>query len=355
MRQIKISNCEPGMVLGKAIFNDNTVLLEAGALLSKTYIERLRDMGFTEIYIEDDISNDLVVHDVVNEATRQEAIYFIKKTMENYSSMELINSAEAIEIVNKILDEILTLDDIIVNLMDIKTCDSYTFAHCVNVCILSIITGLKLKLNNEQLKELGIGALLHDIGKLMIPTDILLKKAALSNSEYEIVKQHSILGYNIIKKLPLISEFSARVALEHHERFNGKGYPNGLVDDEIHLYSRIVAITDIFDALTSNRIYRKKISTNQAIEYLTVMAAPTLDSTVLNCFIEIIPPFPVGTGVILNSGEKGVVIGLNKNLPTRPVVRLVFNSDGSKKEVYNEVNLAEALNYTIINNAELVR
>lgn len=353
MRQIKLSNCQPGMILGKAIFNDNTVLLEAGTILTKSYIKRLQDMGITDIYIEDDISKGLVVRDVVSEATRQEAIAFVKKSMDNFASIELISSKEVIEIVSKILDEILTLDDIIVNLMDIKTCDSYTFAHCVNVCILSIITGLKLKLNNEQLKELGIGALLHDIGKIMIPTDILLKKSALSTQEYDNIKQHTIYGYNIIKKLPNINETSARVALEHHERFNGKGYPYGLVNNEIHLFSRIVAVTDIFDALTSNRIYRERISTNQAIEYLTVIAAPTLDSTVLNCFIEIIPPFPVGTGVILNTGEKGVVIRLNKNLPTRPVIRLVFNSDGSKKEVYNEVDLKEALNYTIINNVEL--
>lgn len=355
MRQIRISNCEPGMILGKAIFNGNLILLETGALLTNSYIERLKDLGITEIYIEDDMSKGIVIHDVVKEEIRQEAVQFIKESMDNYTSMQLINSAEAIEIVNKILEDILSSDDVIINLMDIKTRDSYTYSHCVNVCILSVITGIKLNLNIHQLKELGVGALLHDIGKLMIPTEILLKKAALSTDEYEIVKGHSIFGYDILKKLPHISEVSARVALEHHERFDGKGYPMGLQNDQIHLFSRIVAITDIFDALTSNRIYRNKISTNQAIEYLTVIAAPTLDSRVLNCFIEIIPPFPVGSGVILNNGEKGVVISVNKNFPTRPVVRIVFNSDGSKKELYEEVNLAEKVSYTIVNNAELIK
>ncbi len=355
MRQIKISSCEPGMVLGKAIFNGNIILLEAGALLNKTYIERLIDMGVSEVYIEDEISKDLMIPDVVKEETRREAITFVKDSMNNYTSMQLINSAEAIELVNKILDEILNSDDILVNLMDIKTCDSYTYSHCVNVCILSIITGIKLNLEREQLKELGVGALLHDIGKLMIPTEILMKKAALSTEEYEIIKEHSSHGYNLLKKLSVLSEASARVALEHHERFDGKGYPSGLRSNQIHLFSRIVAITDIFDALTSNRIYRSRISTNQAIEYLTVMAAPTLDKTVLTCFTEIIPPFPVGTGIILNTGEKGIVVSTNRSFPTRPVVRLVFNTDGSKKDVFEEINLAENLNMFIVNNEEIIK
>ncbi len=355
MRQIRISNCEPGMVLGKAIFNGNLILLEAGALLTESYIERLKDMGISEVYIEDDISEDLVIQDVVKQDTRQEAITFIKESMDNYLSMELLNSQEAIEVVAKILDDILNSDDIIVSLMDIKTCDSYTYSHCVNVCILSIITGMKLNLSIEQLRELGVGALMHDIGKVMIPSQILLKKAALSNEEYDVIKEHSLHGYNILKKMPLITELSARVALEHHERFDGKGYPRGLKQEQIHIFSRIVAITDIFDALTSDRIYRNKISTNHAIEYLTVMAAPTLDSRVLSCFTEFVPPYPVGTGVILNNGEKGVVVKLNKNYPTRPVVRLVINSDGSIKDAYNEVNLAENINYTIVNNTELIK
>lgn len=355
MRRIEISNCEPGMILGKAIFNGNLTLLESGALLTKSYIERLKDLGVTEVYIEDEISKDLVIQDVVEESTRREAVAFIKESMDNYTSMEFLNTAEAIAIVNGILDEILSLDDILVNLMDIKLRDMYTYSHCVNVCILSIITGIKLNLSLDQLKELGVGALLHDIGKIMIPQEILLKKAALSSVEYEVIKEHSFHGYKILKKLPLISEASARVALEHHERFDGKGYPSGLHNDQIHIYSRIVAITDIFDSLTSDRIYRKKISVNTAIEYLTVIASPTLDSQVLNCFIQFIPPYPVGTGVILNNGEKGVVINLNKYYPTRPVVRVVFNSDGSKKTFYEEVNLAERKDYTIINNAELVR
>ncbi|HEY5583748.1 MAG TPA: HD-GYP domain-containing protein [Ruminiclostridium sp.] len=356
MRKISVSNCEPGMILGKAIFHNGTViLLEIGTELTLSYVDRLRDLGITEIYIEDDISKDVVIHDVVKDETRLEAIEFIKNTMNAYISGEMPYSIEAIAVVNKIVNDILSSDDIIVNIIDIKTFDNYTFLHSVNVCVLSIITGVKLNLCYDELKELGVGALLHDIGKVFIPPEILQKKAALTEFEYESIKQHSLLGYNILKSLSNISENSARVALNHHERCDGSGYPNGLHDDEIHIFSRIVAITDMFDALTSDRIYRKKINTDQAIEYLTAVAAPSLDSKVLYSFTNIISPFPVGTGVILNTGEKGLVIQQNENLPTRPVIRIVFGKDGSKRFIFDEVNLAERKDYFIISSAELIK
>lgn len=355
MRKINTINCKAGMIVGKAILHNETkILLEAGACLTTSYINRLINLGITEIYIEDEISKDIKISDVIAEETRIEAINIVKNTMDAYYHGNKLNSAKIFAIVNNIVNEILSVDDIIINLMDIKSCDNYTYLHSVNVCVLSIVTGVGLKLSYDELKELGIGALLHDIGKVLIPPEILQKNSALTDEEYEIIKQHSILGYNILKTIPQISEKSAMVALCHHERFDGKGYNKGLKDHEIHIYSRIVAVADIFDALTSDRIYRKKISIIQAIDYLTVIAAPSLDADVLRCFIKIIPPFPVGTGVILNNGEKGIVIKVNKNLPTRPTVRLVFNADGSKKLKLVEKNLAKETEYFIKSTAEIL-
>ncbi|PYG88771.1 HD-GYP domain-containing protein (c-di-GMP phosphodiesterase class II) [Ruminiclostridium sufflavum DSM 19573] len=356
MRKISTSNCKAGMIVGKAILhNGAAVLLEAGARLTASYINRLINLGITEIYIKDDVSKDIDIPDVIEEKTRLEAIELVKSTMEAYYHGDKLNSDKIIEVVIKIVNEILLIDDIIINLMDIKSCDNYTFLHSVNVCVLSIVTGVELKLSYDALKELGIGAILHDIGKVMIPPEILQKSSALTDEEYEVIKQHSLLGYNIIKTIPEISEASAMVALCHHERFDGKGYISGLKRNEIHIYSRIVAVADIFDALTSDRIYRKKISTIQAIDYLTVIAASSLDEEVLRCFAKIIPPFPVGTGIVLNNGEKGVVIGVNRNLPSRPVVRIVFSSDGNKKSSYNEINLAKETEYFIKSTAELTK
>lgn len=352
MRKIDVSDCEVGMILGKAIyFKGSTILLEAGAELTLSYITKLKKLGISEIYIEDDISKDIAVRDVINEETRLEAIEAVKNIMESYSFPDAPYSAEVIAIVDNIIFQILSLDDIVVNLMDIKTYDGYTFSHSVNVCILSIITGIKLKLSYIELQELGVGAILHDIGKVMIPSEILLKKSTLTDDEYETIKQHSIMGYNILKRIPYISEASASVALNHHERFDGKGYPNGLRKEEIHIYSRIVAIADIYDALSSDRIYRKKISTNMAIEYLTVIAAPSVDAEILSYFVQMIPQYPLGTEVVLNTGEKAIVFKLNKDLPSRPYIRIVFNADGTRKFAYDEIDLAEKTDYFIVSTA----
>lgn len=355
MRKISISECKPGMIVGKTIpFTGATILLEAGTELKQSYISRLLNLGISEIYINDDISKDIVIADVVKEQTRLETIELIKNAMDNCCSDAILYSERIIEAVNKIIDDIFSSDDIIVNLIDIKSCDNYTYLHSVNVCILSIITGIKLELSYDELKELGIGALLHDIGKIMVPQVILKKKAALSDNEYELIKQHSILGYNILKKTPKISEASAMVALCHHERYDGKGYIQGLSKEDIHIYSRIVAIADIFDALTSDRVYRKKVSTSQAIDYLTVIAATAVDSNILEHFTQIVPPFQIGTGVILNNGERGIVTKLNKGLPTRPIIRIVFNSDGSRKLNYTEINLAQDTDFFVVSSSEIV-
>jgi HD-GYP domain-containing protein (c-di-GMP phosphodiesterase class II) len=126
-----------------------------------------------------------------------------------------------------------------------------------------------------------------------------------------------------------------------------------LKNKDIHIFSRIVAITDIFDALTSDRIYRKKISTNQAVDYLTLVAVPSLDAFVLSTFVRIIPPYAVGTCVILSNGEKGIVLRVNEMFPTRPVVRVVFNADGTKKPMFEEVDLSVQTGIQIINTVEL--
>jgi HD-GYP domain-containing protein (c-di-GMP phosphodiesterase class II) len=354
MRRLNVSNCKPGMIVGRPIFYNGTViLLEKGTMLTQTYIGKLEELGISEIYIEDDISKDIVVSDIIKDETRREAISFVRNAMESYGATTNIYSKEVMRIVNKIIDDILSNENVIVNIMDIKNCDDYTFLHCVNVGILSIITGLKLGMSNRELKDLGVGALLHDIGKVMIPEQILKKNASLTDYEYEIIKLHSLYGYQILKQIPDISEESSKVALNHHERFDGKGYPNGLKNKDIHVFSRIVAITDIFDALTSDRIYRKKISTNQAVDYLTLVAVPSLDAFVLSTFVRIIPPYAVGTCVILSNGEKGIVLRVNEMFPTRPVVRVVFNADGTKKPMFEEVDLSVQTGIQIINTVEL--
>ncbi|MCX8129948.1 MAG: HD-GYP domain-containing protein [Clostridia bacterium] len=354
MRRISIENCHEGMILGKTIFSDGSrILLNEGVELKQSYIERLKLYNVSEIYIQDELSSDIFISDVVDERTRIEAKALVKSVMEDCRKNSRIDSDRAKLMVDRIIDELLSQRDILVNLSDIKTTDDYTFAHSVNVCILSLITGMKLGLNQLRLKDLGVGALLHDIGKTLVPAEIIKKPGELTDEEYETVKQHTVLGHNILKADLDISISSAFVAFGHHERYDGSGYPMGLKGDNIHLFARIVAIADVYDALTSDRVYHKKMKNHEAIELITTVGAHQFDNEILQCFIKNIAMYSMGTGVILDTGERGIVVDCNKDFPTRPVIRIVYRANGEKVNVYEEIDLTKKLNVFVMDSCEL--
>lgn len=354
MRRISINNVKEGMKLAKSIYSaDGYVLLVEGILLKQAYIDRLEHFNVSEIYIDDEISEDIIINDVISDRTRTEAKVLVKKLMDDYKTNRRFNSDSSKLMVNRIIDELLENREIIVNLSDIKTIDDYTFSHSVNVCILSLITGIKLGLDQLKLRDLGVGALLHDIGKVLIPEEILKKPAELSLEEFDKIKEHTTLGYNIVKSDPNVSALSANVVLAHHERWDGSGYPRQIAGDSIHLFSRIVAIADVFDALSSDRIYKKKMKTYEVIEYITTIGAQCFDQQILECFVKSIPIYSIGTSVLLNTGEKGIIVDVNKAFPTRPIVRIVYMPDGTKAESFEEIDLTKRLNIFITDTCEI--
>ncbi|WHH60471.1 HD-GYP domain-containing protein [Petroclostridium sp. X23] len=354
MRRVSIEKVQSGMRLAKSIYSeDGQVLLGTGVELKETYIERLRNFNISEIYIEDELSKDIDVKDVINDRTRQEAKTLIRNIMEECKNTSQFTSDKVKGMVNHIIDELLANKDILINLSDLKTVDDYTFAHSVNVCVLSLITGIKLGLNQLRLRDLGVGALLHDIGKIVIPENILKKPARLDDNEFNVIKTHTTLGYDIVKNNPNISASSAYIVLAHHERYDGSGYPLCIKGDNIHLFARIVAIADVYDALTSDRVYRKKVKVHEVIEYITTLGEHHFDKTIVECFLENIAVYPVGTGVILSTGEKGIIVDVNKRFPARPIVRVVCNPDGSRKNAFEEIDLTKTLNIMIRDTCEI--
>ena len=336
------------MELGKTIYsNGGLILLTQGVILKQSYIDRLKLCDISEIYILDDLSRDIEIKDVISERTRIEAKEIVKSAMESYKKRTKFNADGAKLIVDRMIDELLSTKDIMLNLSDIKTTDDYTFAHSVNVCILSLITGVKLGLNQLRIKELGIGALLHDIGKTTIPDELIKKPDKLTDEEYEIMKQHAVSGFNILKTDINMSATSAYVAYGHHERFDGSGYPNGAKGGDIHQFARIAAIADVFDALTSDRVYRKKFKTHEAAEFLINGSNHLFDPEILSCFIKNIAFYAIGTSVVLDTGEKGIVVDCNSSFPTRPVIRIVYDARGMKIEDYFEIDLTKKLNLFI--------
>lgn len=170
----------------------------------------------------------------------------------------------------------------------LKIFDEYTFSHTVNVSTMSSAIGMSLGLDENEVKELALGALLHDIGKMLVPKDILNKPARLEPDEFEIMKSHSLLGYRYILDNINLPDKIAKVALDHQENYSGGGYPNGLRGTEINLYAQITAIADVYDALTSNRVYRRGVDSNEAIDIMLAECKERFNPYIFNKFMMLV-------------------------------------------------------------------
>lgn len=354
MRKVHLDKVQLGTKLARTIFNsDGGVLLSKGIELKDSFVDKLKSHGITEIFLDDEISADVAVEDVVCENTRNEAVVLVKSMMNNYLFSPNIDVESVKVMVNKIIDELLNNNDILVNLSEIKSVDDYTFEHSVNVCILSLITGIGLGYDISKLRELGTGAMLHDIGKMCIPREILKKPSQLTVEEFEEIKKHTVYGYDILKKSGKVNLVSAFIAFGHHERYDGSGYPLQLKSDNIQQCARIVAVADVYDALTSDRVYRKKLKPNEVFEYITSLGAHHFDPKVIESFVKYVTIYPVGTGVMLNTKERGLVIKANRSMPTRPVIRMIYDERQKRLGSFYELDLAEKTNLFIVDSCEI--
>lgn len=245
--------------------------------------------------------------------------------------------AEQIEktmaLVETILEELqapnvyLDLDATRLDLEKFKQHDYGTFVHVLNVALLSAITGLQLGYKGKRLKYLTLGALLHDLGKLKVPREILNKPGSLTDEEFAIVKQHPLVGEEMLQNTRLLTSVMAMVS-EHHERWNGKGYPYGLSGNNIHRDAQIIAVTDVYEALTADRPYRKGLPPYHALEMILAWSGKDFNPQIVQGFRESLILYPENAIVTLNTGEVGVVVAVPTQMPTRPLVRLLFDSEG---------------------------
>ncbi|MGI6551427.1 MAG: HD-GYP domain-containing protein [Syntrophomonadales bacterium] len=341
MRRVSLEYVEPGMKVGRTIYStEGRPLLVSGMVLNENYIQRLRDYGIGSIIIKDDMFEEIEEPpDIISEQTRLESVKTVREVFRNFETKKRIDLKTVQETVNNLIDEVLSNRDLLMNFSDIRSYDDYTFCHSVQVCVLSIITGLSMGLDQLKLKELGAGALIHDIGKTRLDKELLNKPGQLTPEEYNEIKRHSETGFEILRANREMSLLSAHIAFQHHERWDGQGYPRGLRGEEIHPYSRIVSVADVFDALVADRPYRKAFSTNQAISLMRRMSGTQFEPTILEVLISNIAEFPIGSVVTLSSGEIAVVVDTNKEKPTQPVVRVVFNKRWKPLTTVREIDL----------------
>jgi putative nucleotidyltransferase with HDIG domain len=261
------------------------------------------------------------------------AVLLMAEVLKSLEQKRIVPIRKAERLTRQIMNLIQVDESILVGLGSIKDFDEYTFAHSVNVCILSMLIGDRIKLSKGDLSSLGVAALLHDIGKTHIPGTLLNKPSELDAEEWEIMKRHAVYGVQELSKIHSLREFCDALfaALQHHVQFDLKGYPRLPADTKLLLFPRIVTLADYYDAMTTMRIYQKKTLTpTKAISVVLENSGTLFDPFLVKVFIQAIGIYPTGSVVELNTGQRAVVVKQNKqtHLMHRPIIRLL-NDAGS--------------------------
>ncbi|PKM51106.1 MAG: hypothetical protein CVV02_08125 [Firmicutes bacterium HGW-Firmicutes-7] len=354
MRRVFVDNLKGTEILAKPIYTANDmILLSQGIRVKRSYVGKLKELGIDYIYIEDAISEGIEIEDFIDERTRDLCKKEVKNVLEKFSTSGKVELDSIAQVAQNVIEDILSNKEVLVNISDIRREDEYTYSHSVNVCSLSVLTAVKRGYSPEKARDLAIGALLHDLGKVLIPDEILNKEDSLTAQEKEVFKQHVIHGYEAVKDEIWLSAISKVVILTHHERLDGSGYPFGWTGDKIHDSSKIVAICDVFDTMTNRRSNRDAYKIYEVVEYLTAMKGVLFDEEIVNTFTNYIAVYPSGSGVVTNKGDYCIVIKQNKSLPTRPIIRLIKNPDGEPYENMKEIDLAKETTVFIVDTYEI--
>lgn len=334
-------------------------MLGADVELTEQLIRKLQEHGISYLYVGDPRTDDLVIPELISQETRQRSVSQIRSTFRrlmsetNRKAHPGLLAKEMKVVLTMIIDDLSDKKDAMIMLMDLSVTDHYLYQHSLNVCIYACMLGMHAGYDRETLTMLGLGALLHDIGKTKIPLDILNKKDKLTVLEWETVKSHTELGFQMLKDEPNIPLLSAHCALQHHERLDGSGYPRGLKGDDIHEFAQWIGLIDSYDAMTTQRPYRPTLLPHQAMEMLFAGAGTLYNLSMVEMFRDKVAAYPLGSTVRINTGETGVVVDINASSPMRPVIRLLENERGEPLAQPHEVDLTKQLSIMIVEYNEM--
>lgn len=258
------------------------------------------------------------------EELREEAVRSVSELMARVRLGDPVEATAARQVAVDIIDSVARNDNALLSLGRVRHKDRYTFEHSVNVAVLASVLGRSLGMAANILKELALGALLHDVGKAFTPDPILKKPARLSDQEFELMKGHVVDSARVLAAMPGISQVALKAASEHHERYDGSGYPDGLSGDEISIYGQIVGICDVYDAITADRCYRQGRHPTEVLSQLLKWGGKLFEMNLIQRFIKAVGIYPVGSLVGLESGRLAVVLEVPGD-SLRPVLRVFYD------------------------------
>lgn len=355
MRAIPIEYIKDGQELAETLYtNTGTILIKKGSALSQKLIKKIEENKIYTVYIKDKYSDNEVTK-IIETTLKYNGKKIIRDTFDSIRKNRLNSSKdEFFEHYNKLLQlfndisyELSSSNNLRIDYIDIKSMDDYLEGSALNTGILSILLGSYLGYNKELQKELFLAGVLHDIGLLFLPEDVLSKSKELSMEEKRMILHHPLDGYNFLKERSYISSYVKVSVLQHHEHIDGTGYPNRITGTEVNEFAQIIGIADIYDAMTSDRPYRRALPPSEAIEFLMGISGRYFTSKIAEVFIARLNPYPVGSLVKLNTGDIAVIDEANPILPLRPKIK-VIHEDGDDFTL-EDVNLTDNNNIVISN------
>lgn len=264
-----------------------------------------------------------------------------KKILHDITLNKVIDTAAVQESTDAIVDSIFRNQDALSCMSRLRFKGDYLVEHSLNVSILMTILCKHMNIKRKVMEELALGAFLHDIGKVLIPDNILNKPGKFTDDEYEIMKTHVLLGVKVLEDTPNVPDIVMSVVKEHHERIDGKGYPYKLAAKDISVYGRMIAIVDSYDAMTAERVYKAGMHPIKAFKILIRESPNSYDKALVGQFIQCLGLYPIGTLVKLNSGKVGLISRLNKNKPLNPFVRVFYNTRLNQVITMEELDLSK--------------
>lgn len=332
VRSIPFAELQPGQKLQKTIYDDNgRLLLRAGTTLTFRHLQLMKDWGLDRVEVSGEWpedSTEVPPAHVLDPALQGEMLSAIAEVFASVTEDKALDLNRIASSATALVREVAGHSSVTLDLAGLRQVDNYTFMHSLAVGVLSVAAGVELGFGQEDLLDLALAAVLHDVGKSRIPLPVLNKPGRLDAGEWQMMKRHPRLGTELLSEHGGLSTAILQGVYEHHERNDGSGYPHSRSGGTIGKLGKIIAVADFYDAITSDRVYRPGTEPHLAVEQLIAESLTTYDTEVVRAFIRSLAVYPVGSTVVMDNGDLGRVIGYDHDVPHRPKVQIVCDHTG---------------------------
>ena len=353
MRRIQTEQITGNEVLAKDIYSTSgVVLISEGTLLKRDYIEKLIELKITDVFVEDEISRDISANDITEEAISVQCTEKLRETIERFSYTTEDEMKELSVVTTELMEGVLMQDEVIYTISNVRNHSQSLYEHMLSVASIAVLVAVRAGYSREEAKNIAMGALLHDIGftNVKVPYKNVVLEEAKEDDKKEI-KRHVVYGYIEVEQQTWLNQVVKEIILYHHERMDRSGYPFHLPGEKLKPEVRLVMICDAFDNMVYGNLEKRK-KVYEALDEIMKNSGTKFDPELVKIFVRSVAAYPTGTIVILNNGERGIVIKQNADAPTRPILRMLEEDTMGGWISKEELDLAEELALFIVDTIE---